>query len=100
MEQGLPVVTFGQGYGSMSPACKEVERLVMAGQLRHDGNPCMRWCIANVALEQNPAGDIKPNKAKSRDRIDGATALAMAVGVAAAAPAGSVYEERPSFLTV
>jgi phage terminase large subunit-like protein len=100
MEQGLPVVRFGQGFASMSPACKEVERLVLARQLYHTGCPVLRWCLANVALEPNPAGDIKPNKAKSRDKIDGAVALAMAVGVAAAAPAGSVYEERPSFLVV
>jgi phage terminase large subunit-like protein len=55
-------VKFGQGFAPMSPACKEVERLVLGRQIQHDGNPCMRWCLSNVAPEMNPAGDIKINK--------------------------------------
>jgi phage terminase large subunit-like protein len=100
MEQGLPVIRFGQGTASMSPACKELERLLLARQLYHTGCPVLRWNLSNVALEQNAAGDIKPNKARSKEKIDGAVALIMAVGVASASPAGSVYEERPSFLFV
>jgi phage terminase large subunit-like protein len=100
MEQGLPVVRFGQGYQSMSPACKEVERLVLARQLYHTGCPVLRWCLGNVALEQNAAGDIKPNKAKSSEKIDGAVALAMAVGVAQTEGSRSVYESRPCFLWI
>jgi phage terminase large subunit-like protein len=88
LEQGLPVVRFGQGFASMSRACKELERLVMAGQLYHDGNPCLRWCLGNVALKQDAAGNIKITKSKSREKVDGAVALAMAVGVASAAPIG------------
>jgi phage terminase large subunit-like protein len=99
-EIGLPVVTFGQGFASMSPACKEVERLVLNRQLQHDGNEVMRWCLSNVAIAQDPAGNIKIDRAKAREKVDGAVALAMAVGVASASPAGSVYEERPSFLFV
>ena len=100
MEQDLPVVRFGQGYASMSPACKEVERLVLARQLHHTGCPVLRWCLANVALEQDAAGNIKPSKAKSKDKIDGAVALAMAIGVAQTEGSRMVYEERPSFLMV
>jgi phage terminase large subunit-like protein len=44
--------------------------------------PVLRWCLGNVAIEQNPAGDIKMYKSKAREKIDGAVALAMAVGVA------------------
>jgi phage terminase large subunit-like protein len=100
LEQGLPVIRFGQGTASMSPACKELERLVLARQLYHTGCPVLRWCLGNVALEQNAAGDIKPNKAKSREKIDGAVALAMAVGVAQTEGSRSVYESRPSFLWI
>jgi phage terminase large subunit-like protein len=100
MEQGLPVVRFGQGYMSMSPACKELERLVLARQLHHTGCPVLRWCLSNVALEQDAAGNIKITKSKSREKVDGAVALAMAIGVASASPAGSVYESRPEFLTI
>jgi phage terminase large subunit-like protein len=99
-EIGLPVVTFGQGFASMSPAVKETERLILNRQLAHDGNPVMRWCLGNVAIAQDPAGNQKIDRARAREKVDGAVALAMAVGVAAAAPAGSVYESRPSFLMV
>jgi phage terminase large subunit-like protein len=99
-EQGLPVVAFGQGFASMSPACKEVERLVLNRQLAHTGCPVMRWCLANVAIAQDPAGNVKIDRAKAKEKVDGAVALAMAVGVAATAPAGSIYQERPSFLFV
>jgi phage terminase large subunit-like protein len=100
MEQGLPVVRFGQGFASMSSACKELERLVLARQLAHDGSPVLRWCLSNVALEQDAAGNVKITKAKSRERVDGATALAMAVGVAQTEGSRSVYESRPSFLWI
>jgi len=99
-EEGLPVVRFRQGHASMSPAMKETERLILSGQLRHDGNPVMRWCVGNTSIEMDPAGNVKPSRVKSRERIDGAVALIMAVGVAAATPAGSVYETRPEFLWV
>jgi phage terminase large subunit-like protein len=66
LEQGLPVVKFGMGFASMSPACKEVERLVLSRRLFHTGCPVLRWCLSNVAIEQNPAGDIKISKDKAR----------------------------------
>ena len=81
-EIGLPVVTFGQGFASMSPACKEVERLILNRQLAHDGNPVMRWCLGNVAIAQDPAGNIKIDRQKAKEKVDGAVALAMAIGVA------------------
>jgi phage terminase large subunit-like protein len=99
-EIGLPVVTFGQGFASMSPAVKEIERLILSRQLVHDGNPVMRWCLSNVAIAQDAAGNVKIDRAKAKDKVDGAVALAMAVGVATASPAASVYETRPGFLMV
>jgi phage terminase large subunit-like protein len=98
LEEGRPVVRFRQGYASLSPAMKECERLILAGQLRHDGNPCLRWCVANTAVEMDLAGNVKPNKAKSKERIDGTVALIMSVGIAQTEGVRSVYEERPSFL--
>jgi phage terminase large subunit-like protein len=100
MDQGLPVIRFGQGYASMNSACRELERLVLARQLYHTGCPVLRWNLSNIALEMNPAGDIKIVKNKSREKVDGAVALAMAVGVAQTEGARSVYEERPSFLVI
>lgn len=84
---GLTVVPVGQGYASMAAPAKELEKLLLGGKLRHDGNPVMRWMLANVAVEQDPAGNIKPSKAKSTERIDGVVALVMALSRAMVAPA-------------
>jgi phage terminase large subunit-like protein len=100
LEQGLPVMKFGMGFASMSAACKEVERLILDRQVAHDGNPVMRWCLSNVVIATDPAGNIKIDKARAREKVDGAVALAMAVGVASAAPVGSIYAERGSFLAI
>jgi phage terminase large subunit-like protein len=94
------VVTMGQGYASLSPAMKETERLILARQIAHDGSPVLRWNLRNVAVAQDPAGNVKPDRGWSRDKIDGVLGLIMAIGVAAAAPSGSVYAERPSFLSL
>jgi phage terminase large subunit-like protein len=85
---GFKVEKFGQGYASMSPAAKEFEKLVIEGALQHGGNPVLRWMAANVAIEQDAAGNIKPSKAKSTERIDGIVAAVMAVGRAATAEDG------------
>lgn len=95
-DDGLLVVDFRQGYASMSPAAKEFERLVMSGRIRHGGHPVLRWMANNVAITQDPAGNIKPNKQRSREKIDGIVAAIMAIGRAMVSPGGgrSVYEER------
>ena len=79
-DHGLPMVPFRQGYISMSPACKALEGLVIGRRLAHAGQPVLRWNAANVAVQQDPAGNIKPAKDKSSDRIDGLVALIMAIG--------------------
>ena len=79
-ELGLEVVQFSQGFLSMSPASKEMERLVVSGRLRHPDNPVLNWCAANVVVKLDAAGNIKPSKRKSSEKIDGIVALAMAVG--------------------
>jgi phage terminase large subunit-like protein len=77
---GFTVVPFGQGYASMSPAAKQVEKLLLGRKLTHGGNPVLTWMASNVAVKMDPAGNIKLDKSKSRDRIDGMVALAMAAG--------------------
>jgi phage terminase large subunit-like protein len=100
-ELGIECVTFGQGLASMSGAMKETERLILSRQLYHSGCPVLRWNIGNVDVAQDPAGNIKPDRARSREKIDGLVALIMALGVAAGSGRQtSIYEERPSFLFV
>lgn len=82
---GINVMAFGQGYASMSPAAKEFEKVVLGGQIQHGGHELLTWHAANVAIEQDAAGNIKPSKKKSTERIDGIVAAVMAVGRAATA---------------
>ena len=80
---GFKVGYFGQGYASMSSPAKEFERLIVDADLVHDGNPVLRWMASNVAIEPDAAGNIKPSKAKSTERIDGIVATVMGLGVMA-----------------
>ena len=92
---GITVVPFGQGFASMTAPAKELERLVLEGRIRHGGHPVLRWCIGNTVVQQDAAGNIKPAKDKSTERIDLTVALVMALGRAMVhAPTESVYEAR------
>jgi phage terminase large subunit-like protein len=92
-ERGLPVTQFGQGFASMSAPCKEMERAILGREFRAGGDPILRWNIANIRVEPDAAGNIKFAKHKSVGKIDGAVAVAMAIGRALANESGpSVYE--------
>jgi len=88
------LIQFGQGYGSMSAPTKEIEKLALSKEIAHNGNPVLNWMMSNVVIEQDAAGNKKPNKGKSTERIDGAVAMIMAVGRAMLKniPEESVYE--------
>lgn len=94
--QGLTVVGFGQGFAGISSPTKGFETAVLGGKLRHDGNPLLRWCVSNVMIETDPAGNVKPSKKKSTEKIDCAVASIMAVARAQLGQSGgvSVYESR------
>lgn len=87
---------FGQGYKTMSPATKAFEERILNRALHVEENPLLTWAISNVALERDAAGNMKPSKERSRERIDPAVAAVMAVGLASVLDAGraSVYESR------
>jgi len=94
---------FGMGYKSLSPAAKEIESKVMTGDFIYFNDPVIRWQFANVQLESDPAGNIKPNKAKSSDKIDTIMALCMAVGeeMYSEAPIVSKYKrDNKGFFTI
>ena len=74
------MVEFRQGFRSMSAPTRELEKLVVSKKLAHGANPVTRWMAANVAVAQDPAGNLKPAKDKSTERIDGIVALIMALG--------------------
>lgn len=98
---GFHMVEFRQGYKSMSEPSKAFESLVIEKRLYHGGNPVLRWMMSSTAVDVDAAGNIKPNKQKSTDRIDGIIAIIMGIGRLLAEPqaAESVYETR-GLLTV
>lgn len=84
MDEGLTMVPFGQGFVSMAAPTRELEKLVISGLLAHGGNPVLRWMASNVVVVEDPAGNMKPAKNKSAEKIDGIVALIMAIGRAIA----------------
>jgi len=74
-------ISFGQGYLSMSAPMKELEKLVLEGAIIHNDNPVLKWMASNVAVLQDPAGNVKTNKDKSSEKIDGIVASIMAIGL-------------------
>ncbi|MBO0596581.1 terminase large subunit [Nesterenkonia sp. E16_7] len=87
LAEDVELVKVGQGYITMSPAMKELQRLVLKGTrkaptLRHAGNPVARWMVDNLAVATDTAGNVKPDKAHSGDKIDGISALANAMSEA------------------
>lgn len=91
------VVQFGQGYVSMSPPMKELGRLILAKELAHGGHPILTWMAHNLVARMDPAGNIKPDKEKSREKIDGMVGLIMGLDGALRLEGGddeSVYKTR------
>ena len=80
LAEGAPMVKFGQGFESMSAPMKELMVRVLNRQLEYS-NPLFYWCCANLFADTNPAGDIKPDKSKVKEKIDAAAATIMALGM-------------------
>ncbi len=94
---GFTVVPFGQGFKDMSPPTKELMKLVLEERIAHGGHPVLRWMMDNIYIRTDPAGNIKPDKEKSTEKIDGAVATIMALdrAIRCGANAGaSVYDSR------
>ena len=89
------LIEFGQGFASMSPPMKELERLVMSHQIAHGDNPVLNWMADNVVASMDAAGNLKPDKEKSREKIDGIVALLMGLDRAIRhTPQKSIYADR------
>ena len=94
---GFTVVPFGQGFKDMSPPSKELMKLTLEKKLAHGGHPVLRWMMDNIFVRTDPAGNIKPDKEKSTEKIDGAVATVMALDRAIRNEGnngGSVYDDR------
>jgi phage terminase large subunit-like protein len=97
-ELGLEMVPIRQGFPSLTAPTKELLKLAVSGRLRHGGNPVLNWQAANLTVRIDPAGNVKPDREKSRAKIDGVVALIMALDRAlrneGSPVSGSVYRER------
>ena len=94
---GFTVVPFGQGFKDMSPPTKELMKLTLEKRIAHGGHPVLRWMMDNIFIRTDPAGNIKADKEKSTEKIDGAIAAIM--GLDRAIRCGndtraSVYDSR------
>jgi len=70
-------VPFGQGFKDMSTPTKELMKLALEGRIAHGGLPVLSWMMDNIHVRTDPAGNIKPDKEKSTEKIDGAVAMIM-----------------------
>ena len=95
-DDGFTMVPFGQGFKDMSPPTKELMRLVLERKLNHGGHPVLRWNMDNACVRTDPAGNLKIDKERSTEKVDGAVALVMALDRALknANSGASVYDDR------
>lgn len=94
-DDGVEMVEVRQGFKTMSPAMRELEKLVISAMLEHGGNPVLRWMWGNIEVKQDENENIRPIKSKSTGRIDGIVALLNAIARAILMEDNtSVYDER------
>ena len=94
-DEGLTMVPFGQGFKDMSPPTKVILSEVLHHNIIHNNHPVLRWNFENVYVKTDAAGNLKPDKEKSTEKIDGAVAAIMAYDRATKhTESGSVYDDR------
>lgn len=93
-DEGITVVEHRQGFKSMSEPTKHLLEYTMAGKLAHGGHKVLAWNADNLAVKIDAAENVKPEKDKSNERIDGIVALIMALGraIVSLGPKTSIYE--------
>ena len=101
-DEGVPCAPFGQGFASMSAPIKQLEVIIRNGHLDHNGHEVLRWMASNIQAKKDASENIKFDKSKSSDKIDGMVALAMAMGAymidrAEGGSTESVYNDRDIF---
>ena len=90
--EGVDVVEVGQGYARLSAPAQRIAADIASGLVHHDGNPVLRWMVANAVATMDAAGNIKPDREKSSEKIDGVAAWCDALFVWAAQP---VVDQAP-----
>jgi len=94
---GLAMIEHQQGYRSMTDPTKELLKMIAAAEFEHGNNPVLTWMADNLVMSQDPAGNLKPDKSRARERIDGMVAMIMAIACATANP---IVERNRPMVTV
>lgn len=89
---GFDVLAFGQGFLSMAAPTKQFEVAISMGALRHNRNPLLRWMAGNVSVESDSAGNIKPSRKASTEKIDGIVASIMGLALAQAGAGEAAWD--------
>jgi phage terminase large subunit-like protein len=96
IEEGATMSEFRQGFHSLSTPTKEYEKLILGGELITSEDPVIRWMLGNVSIRRDPAGNMKPDKEKSQEKIDGIVSDIIALGeyLSDDSEGESIYERR------
>ena len=96
LEEEMEVLMMGMGFISFGSPMKDFERRLLDKKINHGNNPVLRWMVDNVVVKEDPAGNLKPDKANSQGKIDGVIALVMALdgAIRQQQEEGSVYDTR------
>ena len=95
IDDGFTMIPFGQGFRDMSAPTKELMRIVLERKICHGGHPILRWNMDNAYVRTDPAGNVKIDKEKSTEKVDGAVALVMGLDRAMKnLNGGSIYDVR------
>jgi phage terminase large subunit-like protein len=78
-QDGFTCIPMRQGFSALAAPTQALEKAILGGTLHHDGDPVLRWNVGNAAAEQDAAGNIRVSKRRSTERIDGVSALVMAI---------------------
>lgn len=79
-KHGFKLFPFRQGFGSYNAPMKEFQRMVTNGELTHYGNPLLAWMMSNVVAEEDSNKNLRPNKKKSKESIEGIICTLMGIG--------------------
>jgi phage terminase large subunit-like protein len=93
-EDGFQMIPVRQGYASMSPPTKELLTQVLGRHMIHGNHPVLKWMAGNLAVVMDDAGNVKPSRPSSTDKIDGMVALIMGLdrAIRHEGEAESIYE--------
>jgi len=94
-DASIMMVEHGQRYMETHQPTLLLQEKIISGELKHNNNPVMRWMLANVVITRDSVGNMKPDKAKSANKIDGIVAAMMALGIASRdlQQAGTMYSD-------